>query len=376
MLTRKENLLRVLRHEMPEWIPITGHVDPYNQPGRDGMDPVLADQLANVRWGDESTVRFSQYLEIDVMDWFSPPVRRRAWSELEVEHRREDGDTTTIWHTPLGELRQVQRQCRADGTSYCVEHFVKSADDLPILAAVLEHETVEVDADRQAELVRRRALIGDDGIISFPLPGTPLGMMLRVYAGIETTAYLTVDAPEALRDLFAVMEENHLRQYRLAASMDGELLIGVDDTSTTTQSPAMFEAFNLHYTDHVTDAVHAFGKYYYHHSCGLIRGLVGLYRRTKMDGVHAFQVPPIGDIMVAEGKAALGPGIVIMATLNQLFGSMSDWEWVCGSVRAMFEGAAPGDNFVLGLAGEPSKTMAETQRLLEECRPYQQLGGV
>ena len=39
MLTRRENLLRVFRHEVPEWILFVGHIDPYNQPKRDGMDP-------------------------------------------------------------------------------------------------------------------------------------------------------------------------------------------------------------------------------------------------------------------------------------------------------------------------------------------------
>ncbi len=42
MITRRENLLKVLRHEKPEWLPITGHCDPYNQPNREGMDPVVA----------------------------------------------------------------------------------------------------------------------------------------------------------------------------------------------------------------------------------------------------------------------------------------------------------------------------------------------
>ena len=32
MTTPRENLLKVFRHETPGWIPITGHIDPYNQP--------------------------------------------------------------------------------------------------------------------------------------------------------------------------------------------------------------------------------------------------------------------------------------------------------------------------------------------------------
>ena len=42
MTTRRENLMKIFRHETPEWIPVTGHCDPYNQPSREGMDPELA----------------------------------------------------------------------------------------------------------------------------------------------------------------------------------------------------------------------------------------------------------------------------------------------------------------------------------------------
>ncbi len=70
MVTPRANLLSVFRHEMPEWIAIVGRVDPYNQPNREGMDPGLAEQLEEVKWRDESTLAFSRYLGIDVMDHF------------------------------------------------------------------------------------------------------------------------------------------------------------------------------------------------------------------------------------------------------------------------------------------------------------------
>ena len=72
MLTPRENLLTMLRHERPEWTPIGGHVDPYNQPNQRGMDPVLAEKLAHVCWSDESTVAFSRYLGLDITDPLNP----------------------------------------------------------------------------------------------------------------------------------------------------------------------------------------------------------------------------------------------------------------------------------------------------------------
>lgn len=89
----------------------------------------------------------------------------------------------------------------------------------------------------------------------------------------------------------------------------------MDDTSTTLISPAMFEAHNVGLTNRRADLCHAHGKLYLHHSCGLIRHLLPIYRKTRMDGVDAFTAPPVGDVGYAEGREILGPGYAIHAGL-------------------------------------------------------------
>jgi len=46
-------------------------------------------------------------------------------------------------------------------------------------------------------------------------------------------------------------------------------------------------------------------------------------------------------VAIREAKERLGERIAIVAVLDQLFGSMKDWEWVRTSIREMFEGASP-----------------------------------
>jgi hypothetical protein len=373
MITPRENLLKVFRHEKPEWIPVFGHVDPYNQPDREGMDPELAKALANVQWCDGSTLAFSRYLGLDVMDFFGPPVeikRRR----VTVETIQQGDGWTTIYKTPRGELREVHKRVRDDGTSYCQEHLVKSGDDLPLLAAIMEDEEF-VLKDGAAEFVRqRKALVGDQGLVRCYMPGTPLGMMVRVYSGVETIAYLWADYRDELHSLFRVMEENHLRQFRLYASLGYDILYGTDDTSTTAISPAMFEEFCLGYTDRVTDACHDYGTLYAHHSCGHINNLLDLYRQTRMDAVDALCLKPIGDInSIAEAKSRLGSKITILAALTQMGGSMSNRAEVAESIAAMFRDAAPGDNILFGLAAYPNNNMEETAFVAREAKKNQRL---
>ncbi|MHB9130085.1 MAG: uroporphyrinogen decarboxylase family protein [Armatimonadota bacterium] len=375
MLTPRENLLRAYHHEMPEWIPVVGHVDPYNQPHKRGMDPVLLEQLAQVQWHDESTINFSRYLGLDISDFYYAPIITRQ-RRVTVESEMCDNTRTTRWITLRGVLQEVTHFSPDTGMWYTAEHAVKEVADLPLLASVFEDMEFELDPQGVAALKQRRELVGDDGIVTFAMTGTPLGQMVRVHAGVETTGYLWADGPREMHDLFAVMADNHLRQFRLAASLDGvDAVLGMDDTSTTTISPAMFEEFCLGYTDEVADTLHAGGKMYFHHSCGLIHDLLDLYRQTKMDAVHGFTVPSIGNVSIAQGKEKLGSKITIIVGLPQLCGNMDDREAVRQDIAKMFEEAKPGDNIVFGLAPDPGKDMEETAFVANVCKEYQRMVG-
>jgi hypothetical protein len=371
-MTPRENLLRIFRHEMPEWIPLCGHVDPYNQPSREGMDPELAAALGTVQWCDESTVRFSRYLGLDIMDFMGPPIRAQR-RRVTVEATQEGEDSITTWHTPAGSLREVNRRCREDGTSYRVEHLIKTAADLPALAAIFEDETWELDQVQQAAIRKRRELIGSDGMIMCFMAGTPMGMLYRVYSGVEPLIYLHADAPQALADLFAVMEKNYQQQYRLGVESELDAFVGMDDTSTTIISPAMFEQYNLALTDQRTDICHARGKLYFHHSCGLIRDLLSLYRRTKMDAVHGYTEPPVGNVTIQDGRPRLGNRITIIAAVQAMAETFWNPEAMRADIRRLYAQTAPGDHCIMGLAGYPHRTMAQTRAIVDECRKYQRV---
>jgi len=373
--TPRENLLKVLRHRRPDWIPLTGHCDPYNQPSREGMDPALAEALGEVRWGGTSTVVFSRYLGLDIMDWFGMPAVRISRRNVTVESRTDGDVTTNVWHTPRGDLREVTRICRDESgavSSNWTEHLVKEPKDLPALAAIFEDEVIEPDPAGIERTRERRKLIGDDGLLLGPMDGTPLGMMYRVYSGVAALAYLWADAPAALRDCFAVMEANYLKRLKIGVNSDIDVVVSVDDTSTTAISPAMFEACGLDLTDARADAAHAAGKFYLHHSCGLIRDLLPLYRRTRMDAVHAFTIPPIGNVTVAQGRKALGDRTTIMAGVNQLAGRMDDRAAVRADIHQMIREAGDGDHFILGLAAYPNRNMEQTKFVVDCCR---EIGG-
>ena len=89
------------------------------------------------------------------------------------------------------------------------------------------------------------------------------------------------------------MERNYLQRLAIGAQSDIDVVVGVDDTSTTAISPAMFEACNLALTDERAEAAHAAGKLYFHHSCGHIRDLLPAVPADR-DGRRARLHDPAG----------------------------------------------------------------------------------
>jgi hypothetical protein len=369
--TPRENLLSIFRHEVPGWVPITGHIDRYNQPSREGMDPDLAEALGEVQWQDTSAVTWCRYLGLEIMDWYGLPGRIST-PHVAVEETVEGDVKTVVRHTLAGDLREVIRTCRdvtGAVSSNHTEHMVKGPEDLPALAALFEDEVVELDAQDVERARERRELIGDDGLLLGPMPGTPLGMMYRSFSGVATLAYLWADAPDALRDCFMVMEAAYLKRLQLGVQTDIDVVVSVDDTSTTAISPPMFEACNLDLTNARADAAHAAGKLYFHHSCGHIRNLLPLYRQTRMDAVHAYNVPPTGDVTVAQGREMLGDRITIMASIGgQLSSPRFDRTAACANARQVVREAAPYDHFILGLSSWPHRTVEEMKFVLDCCR--------
>jgi hypothetical protein len=373
MTTPRENLINVLKHRQPEWIPIIGHIDSYNRPSDKGMPKeIIAAAKEHGWWSGHAAIAYSTLLGIDIAAWTEPPIKVH-YKQCFFECKEEGNDTIKVLHTPLGDLREVVRTSEDRSTSYHVEHLIKEAKDLSKFASWCEDKTYTLDDEKSKAVSERANEIGQDGILISALSGTPLGMLIRVFAGPQTVAYLHADAPESLRDVFLVMEKNHAQEFSLCSGSAIDAVLGMDDTSTTTQSPAMFAAYCMDYTDRMAEIVHKHGKFYWHHSCGLIKDLLPLYKKTRMDAVHAFTEPHTGNVWINEGLQALGGTMAIIAGLQLMEKPLTNRSETSEGIKNIFKRALPGNNFILCLTPYQHLTMDEIHWLRDECRKYQKL---
>ena len=315
MTTPRENLLKTLRCQDADWIPVCLGLNPNEHPTKEIPDK-LTDVFdpKNLTWGDsvENTrlmLKLGDYLDAeDYMVPVSPPAHLESKVCFTRNEELNPNQTATILSTPEGDLRQVTTFCD-NAPSLVTERYVKTAEDAVRLTAYFDSLRVETLPEKVNDVRAIKSQIGDRGVLFCRTEGTPLGMCYRIFSDLTDLIYLIADAPSVIEALFESMENKHFRicERMLRETPEIDAFFGMDDTSTTLISPSMFERFNGELTNRRADLCHRYGKLYLHHSCGLIKDLLPIYLKTRMDGVDAFTPPPIGNVTIPEGRALLGP---------------------------------------------------------------------
>ena len=152
MTTPRENLLKVYRHEEPDWVPIVALADGYNRPSQ-----MPASYYEDIQ-GMSPSRALSRYFELDVLD------RVGGYTE----HYRNVGYTKTVegkleterWETPYGTITlralrtEYALQEGAPLTSLArVEYPVKSVADLRAFAYIFENLEYEFHPQQVAQRV-------------------------------------------------------------------------------------------------------------------------------------------------------------------------------------------------------------------------------
>jgi len=351
MMSPRENLLQTLRCEKPQWVPVCPYLFPNENPTR-GIPEELKEAFSSSGSLAGNIMKLGEYLGAEdyMLPVSAPAVLVSDTCSFETKEV-EKGKFVTTLSTPKGELRQIA-EAMPGYPSMVTERYVKTIDDIPRLIEYFSSLRVKLAPEVLEEIKKTKVLMGGKGVLFCRTNGTPLGMCYRVYSDLTNLIYLVADAPGTMKELFDCMEDKYLQLYEgmLRAAPEIDAFFGMDDTSTTLISPAMFESFNVELTNKRADLCHAGGKIYMHHSCGLIRNLLPIYRKTRMNGVDAFTVPPIGNVGYAEGREILGPGYSMLSGLANGLGAL-DKDAICRQVTHRFADARAAGNVIFSVGG-------------------------
>ena len=366
--TRRENMLRVFRHEEPEWVPITTICDNYSRP----ID--MPDGILDSNEGVSATLALARYFDIDIWD------RCNAYTEnyrnVDYRNTTEGSVRTQQWETPYGVITSRHKAVRSRNpsgeedrvTSWApCEWPIKSSKDFKAFAHIAENTEYEFHPD---EVAKRSLELGDRGILALSAPSSPLGMCVRAYMGVETLGFAYYDHPNEFRDLLELIADKYYEAYRGIAQTSGDAAINYDDTTTFAISPTMFRELEVPYLNKTADIMHAQDKFLIHHACGHVLALLDDLRGTRVDVLDGPYAPPAGDTTVAQAREKLGFDIVISPPTDDLTVQIGDPEAIREYVRSMFQQAESPRNLIVDVVPQPGAPVANLWLAIDEAKKW------
>ncbi len=375
-MTSRERLMALLTGKPPDriaWAPLIDGYYVASLPAdfqREHFGFILGDYATASELSDELRRRildFTRLIGADILERHAPGLKSHV-DDLTIEQIPEGGrKIRRRFVTSVGILTDVVYSVPESPNYpfYGVEYKLKTAEDLRVYRHMWENTHFE--PDNQAFL-DEDAAIGDDGVAMIDVPQSAVQLLLGEEAGVTNFYYLLQDHLAEMESLIEAIHAKIREACAIIAHSPAHVAIAMEDLSSTTSSPAIFERYSWRHLNEYADILHAEGKIFLAHMCGLLKAMAPLIARSRLDGVESLTSLPLGDLSVTEARRCWGEKLVIVGGLNAHVMLETDQAKVRAAVTEALEQARPGFNFILsngdampyGASLETLRTIAQT----------------
>ena len=347
-MTSRERMLRAIRRQGPDRVPVApwglGRVDPESDVGRELIkrcDPWLSGGGGGFSFGG---------------------------AKLEAETATEGSITTTVLHTPAGDLRS--RRQVTDITAATTEFPCKTAADVEALLSV-PYEPLATDFSRFHEAKRR---FGDEGLVYLECmdavcwPATVLSP--------EDFCLLWADAPGVMAEMTRIGSE------RLDAYIEAACQAGVDcfrivggEYVTVQLGPSAIAHLLTPFDTEQAAIMHRCGAVCHYHNHGPIMRFLDPLAELGIDSLDPCEAPPWGDCDLAEAVRILDGRVCITGNLDdmEVVDQLPEAE-VCAIAAERLEQAGPA-GFILGGTASGTYTDRAARNFIAMVRVAEAYGG-
>lgn len=291
-MTSRERLLGAYRREpldrLPYWAKVTN-------------DTWRSSQPEHVRrWSDRELL---DYIRADGIFGIGRCVRT-ASPRIRVEDRLRDNVRTRVTHTPDGELAEQWTMDPCTRSWHPTVFPVKTRDDLERCRWLYCERRITVNAEALDAAASRAEQIGQRGITKVGWGTSPLMDLIQHVIGPAGTVYFLADCPSQMEELMALMHEANLALVAcLAERTPADLVVSVENTSTTLLSPRLFQTYCYRHLCEYGRLIERAGKIHELHMCGTLLDLLEEIDGIPAAAIEAFSAPPLGNTRLADGKA-------------------------------------------------------------------------
>jgi len=340
-------------------------------------------KVTNGTWRRSQPDRIRKLSDRDLLDYihadgiFHAPRCARATSpRAEVAETIDGNVRTRVTHTPDGDLVERWTQDPTTGSWHPTEFPVKTREDLRRFRWLCEQRIEPPDDDEAARARQRVEEIGQRGISKTGWGTSPLMHLVEHVIGPAGTMYFLADYPDEMDELIAQMHEANQELVRAVAERTpADLVVSVENTSTSLISPGQFERYCRRHLCDYGRIIERAGKMHELHMCGLLYDLLERIDTIPAASIEAFTAPPLANTRLADGKARCPGKTFVGGTCVNVW-----WRHTPGEIRRYVRGeldACPDHwGIVLTTAGvAPPACSAETFRAVGQWIPSVPLRG-
>lgn len=358
-MSPRERLLRAMKKEkvdrLPFWAKIFGNSYLKLQP----------EPYCNMK-----ELELADYLSLDHIAGM-PSVCTIENKNFTLEEGEKGGFYTKVYNTPDGTLKIVHKFDSSSHSWHPIEYLIKDREDLKrarhLFAGskgTVSHEKKKVAADRKKE-------IGEKGILSTPLGTSPFMVLLQDYIGVENTYFFLSDYREEMKELMDLMHRQNLKCVEtLAKESECDVIVAVENTSTTLLSPSVFRKYCYGCLKEYGDITREHGKFFELHMCGLLKDLLPVIETLPADSIEAFSAPPVGNTTVADGFTLCPSKTIIGGTCANVW--LKDAVGIIEWIEAELSHAGKIEGLVLTSAGvmPPAASIEKIKKVREHFLNY------
>lgn len=367
-MNERERVLAVLNGDAPDRTPWYGDLSWWHAARlREGRLPDA------IPAGTEGYLAMHRQAGVGI--YLYPPF---LWHEeydetVAVSSERQGDLLVSTMRTPVGTVRNAQKDLPDSATSAFVEHYIKEPDDLRVFVYAAEHRKIRPNYDAFAACDAHWAEWGMACALA-PVCTSALQSMMTRWAGMQTTLELLYSdhQAEVERALEAVQASDDAI-FEIIASGPAKLVVFPENLSGELTGRRLIGRYELPYWRRRIEQLHAADIVVGIHNDGTLRGSLASLIDAGFDVVEAATPAPVGDMTLEEIREAAEGRIIVWGGLpGALFSPLYSDEQFDDFVRNALRTFPPGSGFVLGVADQvpPDADFARICRVRELVEAY------
>ena len=237
--------------------------------------------------------------------------------KLETRSYQEGNLNVNETITPVGKIREAYIPSQEGGTSFLVEHSLKTEEDFKVRLWIEENTRYEVNLEHVKNHLNA---VGSEGVsigMLIPRGKSAFQSMIENYVGTVELIYALVDYTDTVETLWQTMLENDLKAARLVAETESyDYFLTWEDSGTQNYSPKLYQKYIASEIGEWCNMLKTNGKRYFQHACGHVKAILTPMKESGVYGVESIPSFPTGNLSLKEARKIVGSDFCIIGGIE------------------------------------------------------------